>query len=493
VLRRLVCTTFSHLFILAATACALNEPPTTDLGTLGPDAGSTPPSSTTDAAAPPTLPMVPEEVLPPGCTNGATRPCGPATEAGECTLGQRVCIEGIWGDCIGAVHPTARRCSEGSDNDCDGLPDDNRDAVCECVPGTVEACDTHPGLDGVGPCKAGQRTCVAAADGQSSRWGACTGAVGPTATDSCSVLGDDSNCDATPNSGCTCVEGVEVDCGTSNVGVCRLGRSTCVNSQMTTCSGAVLPTARSCASSADNDCNGTPDNTIDDRCTCRVGVVEACGAPDEAGIGVCRAGQRTCVAGSDGSSSTWGACVGAVVPTPRVCTSSADNDCNGTPDNTIDTTCACVIGTVAACGLDPNLDGIGRCRAGQQLCVAGPNNSSAAYAACSGAIGPAAADSCTVAGDDSNCDGVPNGGCACVAGQGNAPCAGNPAAARCDATGACVPCAANADCSLVSGLPVCNAGVCVQCLTDAQCAAGFVCNTTSRVCEAGPPGVDAGG
>jgi hypothetical protein len=461
VLRRLLCTGFSHLVIVAftlatAASCALNEPPLSDTGALAPDAGASIPSPGPDAGSPPG--NIPEEVLPTGCTSGSTRPCGPATEAGECVLGQRVCVDGVWGDCIGAVYPKARVCGEPDDNDCDGLPDDNADAVCECVPNTSEPCDTHPGLDGVGACKAGERTCVTAADGQSSRWSACTGAVGPAATDSCSVKGDDSNCDATPNSGCACVEGEVVTCGTSAVGACRLGTSTCVGSQFSPCTGAVLPAARDCGSSADNDCNGIPDNTVDAVCTCEVGSVEACGAHAEDGVGLCQPGERTCVAGS--GSSAFGACVGAVGPTARLCNSSADNDCNGTPDNTVDTTCACAIGTVRACDEHPGLDLIGRCRAGQQLCVAGPNNSSSAYAACSGSVGPAAADSCTVLGDDSNCDGVTNGGCDCVAGQGNAACASNPNASRCDATGACVPCATSADCSLVSGLPVCNVGVC---------------------------------
>jgi hypothetical protein len=465
VLRRLLCTGFSHLVILAlilatAASCALNEPPLLDTGALTPDGGASIPSPGPDAGSPPVIPVIPEEILPTGCTSGSTRPCGPATEAGECVLGQRVCVDGVWGDCIGAVYPTARLCGEPDDNDCDGQPDDTADAVCECVPDTSEPCDTHPGLDGVGTCRAGERTCVTAADGQSSRWGACTGAVGPAATDSCTVKGDDSNCDATPNTGCPCVEGEVVTCGTSEVGVCRLGTSTCVGQQFTPCTGAVLPAARNCASSADNDCNGTPDNVIDSLCTCEVGSVEVCSEHPEDGVGLCQAGERTCVATTGGASSAFGACVGAIGPAPRLCNSSADNDCNGTPDSTIDTTCACAIGTVKACEEHLGLDGIGRCRAGQQLCVAGTNNSSSAYGACAGSVGPLAADSCTVLGDDSNCDGVPNGGCACVAGQGNLPCAGNPSASRCDATGACVPCATNADCSLVSGLPVCNAGVC---------------------------------
>jgi hypothetical protein len=204
-----------------------------------------------------------------------------------------------------------------------------------------------------------------------------------------------------------------------------------------------------------------------------VDSVEPCSEHTEDGVGLCQAGERTCVTGTDKSSSAFGACVGAVGPSPRRCNSSADNNCDGAADNTVDTTCACVIGAARLCQEHPGLDGFGRCKAGQQTCLAAADNSTSAYGACSGAVGPLAADSCTVAGDDSNCDGVANGACACVAGQGNGPCSGNPSASRCDATGACVACAANADCSLVSGLPVCNAGVCEAVST--------------------PPDVDAGG
>jgi Cys-rich repeat protein len=256
----------------------------------------------------------------------------------------------------------------------------------------------------------------------------------------------------------------------------------------------VLPTTRNCALATDNDCNGTPDNTLDTACTCAVGTIEACGGdPAFNGIGLCKAGTRRCDADNGGASSTFGACTGAVSRGTRLCSSADDNDCDGRADNLIDATCQCVPGTVAECDTHPG-DGIGRCRAGSKVCLPGALGASSAYAACDGAVGPLPADSCTVLGDDSNCDGIKNGGCACVAGAGNGPCA-SATASRCDATGACVACVANADCSHLASLGVCSAGVCVQCLTDLQCGAGSVCNLTTHVCELAPtpqPPVDAG-
>jgi len=54
----------------------------------------------------------------------------------------------------------------------------------------------------------------------------------------------------------------------------------------------------------------------------------------------------------------------------------------------------------------------GNCTAGSQTCVA-----DGTWSACSGAVAPAASDDCSVAGDDSNCSGMPNDGCNCTPGM----------------------------------------------------------------------------
>src|SRR6185436_17620836 len=146
-------------------------------------------------------------------------------------------------------------------------------------------------------------------------------------------------------------------------------------------------------------------------------------------------------------------CTGSVAPLARDCTSINDNNCDGLPDNTLDTTCACTIGVVSACLPHVGLDGVGICHAGQALCIAGPGNSSSVLGACSGSVGPLAADSCTVAGDDSNCNGTVNDTCECIVST-SCP---NPSAARCSA-GACVACTANSDCAHIPGAGVCNVG-----------------------------------
>lgn len=412
-----------------------------------------------------------------GCTDGATKPCGPDTVAGTCRLGTRSCQQGMWSECEGAVMPGTRDCSSALDNDCDGHPDNAVDDYCRCTVDMTEPCQTHPGFDGHGPCLAGERSCTLASDRQSSDWGECTGAVGPIPEDSCTQRGDDSDCDGRPNGNCACIEGEEAECGPAqSVGICKKGKSTCVNGRFGDCIGAVYPKPRDCRSAIDNDCNGQPDSTLDNACTCAVGQPQACGTHPQDGVGICTAGTQTCVASVDNRTSAFNACTGSVGPAARNCTSALDNNCDGAPDNTLDATCACTIGVVSACLPHVGLDGFGICHAGQALCIAGLNNASSALGVCSGSVGPLLADSCTVAGDDSNCNGIVNDACQCIV---STSCT-DPASARCSA-GVCVACASNTDCTHIPGAGVCSAGACVQCVSAANCALGQLCIANSCV------------
>lgn len=297
--------------------------------------------------------------------------------------------------------PTGPRdCSSALDNDCDGQPDNVLDDVCRCTPGAVEACDEHPGFDGLGLCKPGTRTCIVGADAGSgsSDWGACEGAVAPGPEDLCGVRGDDTDCDGLPNEGCACVEGEPLQCGSStDVGVCAFGTATCVNGAFGQCVGAVPPAPRdSCVRGDDSNCNGIPN----EGCACIDGETRPCGPPS---VGICRQGVQTCVNGAFN-----GECVGLVPAGTRNCNSPADSDCDGRPDNTTDDVCRCAVGTSQACGTHPQ-DGIGPCRAESQQCVTGPGNASSAFGPCTGSIGPAPADLCD--GSDTNCNGQSDDSC----------------------------------------------------------------------------------
>jgi MYXO-CTERM domain-containing protein len=68
------------------------------------------------------------------CLEGATQSCG--IETGACASGTQTCAAGAWGDCEGALEAGAEECN-GSDDDCDGVIDDDVDcgAGRGCVDG----------------------------------------------------------------------------------------------------------------------------------------------------------------------------------------------------------------------------------------------------------------------------------------------------------------------------------------------------------------------
>jgi hypothetical protein len=264
--------------------------------------------------------------------------------------------------------------------------------------------------------------------------------------------------------------------GFDGKGQCRAGQQQCVMgegnlaSDWGPCLGTVGPgTADSCSVANDDaNCDGVPNGG----CTCVDGDTLPCGPDTENGI--CQRGLSVC------TNRAFSACQGAVSPGRRNCSSAQDNDCDGRPDNAIDTTCTCVIGDMRACGAHPDRDGNGPCRAGQQRCEAGAQNVTSSFGACTGAVGPAQRDSCTVLGDDSDCSGTANSGCQCIAGRGNAPCSGDANNSRCSAQGTCAPCQADADCSLVSGgRSLCNGGRC----SAARCGDNRV--STGEACDDG--------
>jgi hypothetical protein len=334
------------------------------------------------------------------CVNGDTQACGPAA-IGICKPGTATCTGGVWGACVGAVNKAPRDCTSAADNDCDGLPDNTIDVVCKCGNATSQACGAHPGNDGYGPCTSGKQSCVIAADKASSTWGACSGAVGPAAADTC-VKGNDDNCNGTANEGCACLSTDLRSCASAGaLGNCAKGTQTCSTAgQWGACS--VQPaSADSCSVKGDDaTCNGK----ANEGCPCVTADTQSCGP---AAVGICKPGTATCTNG------VWGACVGAVNKGTRDCTSTADNDCDGSPDNTIDLVCTCTSGKTQACGAHPGKDGNGPCKAGTQTCVVAADKASSTWGACGGSVGPAASDTC-VAGNDNNCSGTANDGCLCV-------------------------------------------------------------------------------
>ncbi|MDP1919940.1 MAG: MopE-related protein [Myxococcales bacterium] len=129
-----------------------------------------------------------------------------------------------------------------------------------------------------------------------------------------------------------------------------------------------------CGNRLDDDGDGQ----VDEDCSCLAGTSDACfsGAPAQAGVGVCRAGQHTCVDTAE-LTTAWSACLGEVLPGTETC-NGLDDDCDGQVDESIDRACS------SACG------------AGVEVC------SNGAWGACT-ARQPVA-ETCN--GLDDDCDGL---------------------------------------------------------------------------------------
>jgi hypothetical protein len=440
------------------------------------------------------------------CYDGPADSLDPTTHQprGICQAGVRSCVEtspGVWGmsACNGQVLPAATETCNGLDNDCDGRAGNVKGTATllsqACYTGPSNTVDPISGFPR-GICKAGQSTC---SDGAWTACEVCPDTDPPPWRASpppsgCQILphtqicaessldaGYDMTCTGVIN--CTCTTDSTANCydgpsGTDGVGICHHGSRTCSNGSWSACAGQVLPHARDCASSLDNDCNGTadasepacqvtacPPETSELR-ICRVqGITRVPDAPTGAPQGVCRDGLRDC--NPDGS---VGECAGMILPSPEIC-DGQDNNCDGEVDENPDTLCnagfTCVHGVCvkSSCGVENpcpvgyTCNSSGKCELGQ----------------CGGAT-CADGQVCQFGSCADPCDGVE---CATGAVCSSGFCTGGGCyLAGCGAGLSCIqgvcqpdPCASVA-CPLGT---FCRAGDCVQSCVYVTCPSGQVC------------------
>jgi hypothetical protein len=315
-----------------------------------------------------------------GIVDGLTRECYSAGSGNGCTLDatgtawtcQGVCATGVdecaigaghWGGCTGDRGPGVETCN-GLDDDCDGSIDEDAAGdplTASCYPagyGAGRGC-TSPGVC-LGLCHEGTRTCT------NGSFGACVDAVVP-ATEICD--GVDNDCDGLVDEG---ADGLPMKRNCNN-GACT-GVETCSGGVWTGCT-APTPATETCNNTDDN-CDGQIDENVTQTCYS--------GASGTVGVGACRAGLQTCVAG------VYGACVGEVVPQVEVC-DGVDNDCDGLTDEDAagqPLTQVCYTGPAGT-------PGHGVCQEGQRICQGG------AWSACQGEVVPTT-EQCD--GADNDCD-----------------------------------------------------------------------------------------
>jgi uncharacterized protein (AIM24 family) len=336
------------------------------------------------------------------CAPNAALPCysGPTGTAGvgACKAGTRLCnAQGTaLGACTGEVLPQVEDCFNNLDDNCDGQVNEG----CACTPGQVVSCYTGPaGTLGVGPCAAGSRTCDA-----QGVYGPCTGQVLPQAETCLDLIDNDCNGQINEGgAGCVCLPSSTASCytgpaGTVGVGICAAGTKTC-NAQGTAygaCTGDVTPQVETCNTPVDDDCNGQT-NEGGAGCACVPNAVSSCytGPAGTAGVGVCKAGARTC----NGQGTAYGPCVGQVLPGVETCNNAVDDDCNG-QTNEGGAGCVCVPNAVSNCYSGPaGTSGVGVCAPGTATC----NGLGTALGPCTGQVLPGAENCATAADDD--CDG----------------------------------------------------------------------------------------
>jgi protein-arginine deiminase len=131
--------------------------------------------------------------------------------------------------------------------------------------------------------------------------------------------------DCPPGATETCYSG---PANTLGVGICVAGTRTCAadGSAYGPCEGEITPSIETCATDADDDCDGEVNEDGTD-CTCAPGSTSTCysGPAGTAGVGICASGTQTCNPLGTG----YGPCHGEVLPATEDCSTSEDENCDG--------------------------------------------------------------------------------------------------------------------------------------------------------------------
>ncbi len=212
-----------------------------------------------------------------------TRQCGCGGTQTRYTLCDGGCSD--WYAC--SVLDIEQSCSDGTDDDCDGLAD-CRDSDCSPNDNCVdEDNDGYP---------------------RSRDCNDFSAKVNPAMQETCNMIDDD--CDYSID------EDISRECGTSNLGICRMGTETCSIGVWSGCN-AITPKTESC-NGLDDNCDGV----VDEGCACRSGEEQDCGTD----VGACSLGKQSCINGA------WSSCSGALVPKDEICNNDLDDDCDSEVD-----------------------------------------------------------------------------------------------------------------------------------------------------------------
>jgi hypothetical protein len=423
------------------------------------------------------------------CMPGTSEVCG-STEAGDCQLGRRLCIDGILGECIGAIYEAEEIC-DGNDNDCDGqtdeatlrtyyedqdgdgygvaastrlacsVPDgwasnplDCDDARTFVNPAVPESCnaldddcdgDTDEGLertfyldddgDGFGATASASVACTPPSAEHTERGGDCddaSAARSPVGLEACN--GADDDCDTSTDEGVLRTYYLDADGdgvgGLTTQSACSPPTNyVALGGDCADSNAARYPGRFDACNGVDDDCNGS----IDPGCDCEDGDTQTnCGPAT--GMGECVIGTQLCIGGQ------WGECVGAVATSPETC-DGRDEDCDGVIDNGVRAT-----GCFADADADTYGTGIAttQCRDAARpahgFCPAGYTNRGGDCNDSDASVRPGTTEACN--GRDDDCTGSADDGMGmvCIAGSSRAGVGNNGFCASVPGTYQCVAC-----------------------------------------------------
>jgi hypothetical protein len=193
-----------------------------------------------------------------------------------------------------------------------------------CSPG----CDEESDCGGATPhCNAGTHQCQACTEdvhcgpGQICKAGSCVDGCSPSQP--CSDANQ------------TCCNGacIAIDSDPNNCGACGKACDSYPNAQAACDKGSCK--MGGCASGY-ADCNGNAQDGCETSggCVCQPGSSQPCyeGPAGTEGVANCIGGIKTC----DATGSSYGPCIGQVLPTKEVCANGIDEDCNGKVDDIVD-------------------------------------------------------------------------------------------------------------------------------------------------------------